>query len=192
MEMVPLKRQEWGQLEARLEGRSPFGASVEMDPEMAQVREPLHLSWVIVPEESELLAGTDLLTLVPRTWKLDLNGAFPELSKFYAVWAGGYGNGRQCLVKADAPVEGLEATCELIPAGFEFLIHVHLEGGPQDSSGAPRWHSGSGTADRAVPPLRDGNSSGGDPGVPADLDHAGCDDLRRPHPIPSGDRAGHR
>ena len=128
MDSIPMRRQEWGQLEARLEERTPFGVTVEMDPQVAQVREPLHLSWVIVPEESDLPDGTDLLTIVPRTWKLDLNGAFPELSKFFAVWEGGYGNGRQCLVKVDAPIEGVEATCELIPAGFEFLIHVHLKG----------------------------------------------------------------
>ena len=129
MAEISMNRREWGVLEAGFEDAQPFEAAVEMHPPTAQVCEPLHLSFTISPVEAALGAGTDLLVAVPRTWKLDLNGAFPEISKFFAVWEGGYGNGRQCFVAAEPSAEGVQAHVALIPVGFEFLIHVHLEGG---------------------------------------------------------------
>ena len=125
---IPANRREWGMLEAGLEKQAPFLASVEMHPDRAQVREALHLSFSISPTAQALATRSDLLVLAPRTWKLDLNGAFPEIFQFFAVWKGGYGNGRQCLVKAEASAEGVSATCALIPVGFEFLVHVKTDG----------------------------------------------------------------
>jgi hypothetical protein len=127
LEEIPRNRREWGALEAALEDREPARAEVEMGPGTAQVREALHLAFSIRLAQ-DLESGYDILTLIPRTWKLDLNGAFPEISKFFSVWDGGYGNGRQCLVRSETLVEGVETRCELIPAGFEFLIHTEVVG----------------------------------------------------------------
>ncbi len=128
MAEIPRNRREWGVLEAGFEDEQPFEAAVEMEPSTVQVREPVHLSFTISPVEAALEAGTDLLVEAPRTWELDLNGAFPEISKFFAVWEGGYGNGRQCFVAAEPLAQGVQARVALTPIGFEFLIHVHLDG----------------------------------------------------------------
>ena len=101
MAEIPRDRRAWGRLEAGLEDQAPVEATVRMHPDRIQVREPVHLSFVISPVRAPLGPETDVLVLVPRTWKLNLNGAFPEISKFFAVWEGGYGNGRQCFVAAD-------------------------------------------------------------------------------------------
>jgi hypothetical protein len=125
VERIPSTRPEWGKLEAALEDREPIQVQLEMNPETAQVREAIHLSFSL-SFERDLGCGFSVLILVPKTWKLDLNGAFPEISKFFAIREGGYGNGRQCLVHVETPVYGLETRCELIPAGYEFLIHTEL------------------------------------------------------------------
>ena len=127
MSDLPKSRADWGALEAGLESAQPFPASVEMAPAQARVREATNLSFTIRPTEGPIPKGTDLLTLVPKTWKLNLNGAFPEISKFFAVWEGGWGNGRQCLVAAFPSTDSVRATCELVPVGFEFLIHIRIE-----------------------------------------------------------------
>ncbi len=130
LEDIPRNRREWGALEAALVDRDPLQAEIEMSPTSAQVREALHVSFTI-RFGRDLAPGTAILTMIPRTWKLDLNGAFPEISKFFAVWDGGYGNGRQCLVRVDTSAENEQARCELIPAGFEFLVFAELTKGLQ-------------------------------------------------------------
>ena len=137
---IPRNRREWGVLEASLEEATPLPVRVAMDPAEAQVRQALHLSFSITPVEQSFGEGTAVLSMVPKTWKLDLNGAFPEISKFFAVWKGGYGNGRECLVKAETDVPGTTITCELISVGFEFLVYARISGGEVPAGQSLRIH----------------------------------------------------
>ena len=54
MTEIPRDRQAWGRLEGGLEDQVPFEATVTMHPDRIQVREPVHLSFVISPVRAPL------------------------------------------------------------------------------------------------------------------------------------------
>ena len=109
----------------RLPRRDDIAARVT--PAKAEAREPIHLRVILTPKSIELPPGTVLGMFVPFTWRKHLGCAFSQLQDEFAVGAPSLGH--HCEVRPFAPDDsGVEIECELLPAGFSFLVHLAVRG----------------------------------------------------------------
>ena len=126
---IPSNSREWGLVDAAMEDAAPIEARIRMSPAETQARLAQHVSFEVRPNE-DFTPGSDILVLIPREWKLDLNGAFPRIYQFFAVRQGGHGNGRQCLLEAETSV----------PCGLRCLGKAYEHQQRQDAGQHPHYN----------------------------------------------------